>query len=46
MRVMNQNVPDTSTYNFYLNYIYDPNADTSTNPFAGQAVTVFPTDGA
>lgn len=46
VRMRNDNVAQTSTYDYYLKYIYDPSADTSQNPYAGQVFTAMPVNGA
>ena len=46
IRMRNDGIAQTSTYDYYLKYIYDASADTSVNPYAGQALTVMPVNGA
>ena len=46
IRVQNDNQADTSVNNYYLNYVYNPNADKSINPAAGEVITAIPMDGA
>ena len=35
IHVKNDNIAQTSTYDYYLNYVYDASADKSINPLAG-----------
>ena len=46
IRVKNPSVPHTEEQNAYLNYVYDPAADKSINPMAGEVLTAIPMDGA
>ena len=40
------NSVDTLPYTYYLNYVYDANADKSMNPYAGTVFTAIPINGA
>ena len=46
VRLRNDGVSETTTYNYYLKYIYDADADKSANPYVGEAFTVMPMNGA
>jgi len=46
VRMRNDGESQTSTYNYYLKYIYDAAADKSLNPYNGEALTVMPMNGA
>ena len=46
VRVRNDNVKQSSVYDYYLKYIYNADADKSMNPYNGEAFTVMPVNGA